>query len=508
MAIAAGTPQMTERRLSGVLGITTETQARLDSGLMRGRLPLPVAIYLLCMVIPVWFFVGPLYLSTLRLLLLVMTLPLLIGLLSGRYGRMILTDWLFLAHIAWATVAMAVNSPDRVVEQMGSVGTEFIGGYLLGRAYIRTPETFLALCRWLVAIVLILLPFTIHESRVGAAIMLELIRGLPGIETFAKVPPDPRMGLFRAQTVFAHPIHHGLFCSIAFSLAFVALKGVVSDTRRWISAGLIAAAGFLGLSSGAWLAILLQMGLIIWATAFDRITWRWWLLVGFFVVAYVVVDVLSNRTPIRVFMSYATFSPHNAYWRGIIFEWGLANVIGSAEKGIVGSPWFGIGINDWVRPGFMHSGSMDNFWLVMAVRYGLPGFLLLAVGYILVIAKVMRRDFTADPVLRQIRRAWVFTMLGLSFTLSTVHVWSSVYSFIVFIFATGIWLITAQQVSTDTTQKEQVPSRDEHQANAYSRFPIRAPRRPPQVPETAMTRPWRSPPPSSALSSAPTQPPP
>jgi hypothetical protein len=472
MAMASGASQTAGQRFPSVRGITPETQARLDAGLMQGSLPVPVALYLLCMVIPIWFHAGPLYLSTLRVLLLVMILPLLIGLLSGRYGKMILTDWLVMAHIVWATIAMAMNNPDRVVEQMGSIGIEFIGGYLLARAYIRTPETLLALCRWLVAIVLILTPFAVYETQVGTPIVLELIRSLPGIETFAKVRPDPRLGLFRSQTVFAHAIHHGLFCSIVFSLAFVALKGVVSNTRRWVSAILIAATGFLGLSSGAWLAILLQIALIAWATVFDRIQWRWWLLVGLFALAYVVIDIVSDRTPIRVFMSYATFSAHNAYWRGIIFEWGIANVLGSAEKGIIGSPWFGIGLNSWVRPSFMHSGSMDNFWLVMAVRYGLPGFLLLVVGYIIVIAKVMCRDFTADPVLRQIRCAWVFTMLGLTFTLCTVHVWSTIYSFIFFIFAAGIWLITAEPARAGATAPATPDIRP--RGPVYSRFAPRS----------------------------------
>lgn len=480
MTIAAGTPQMTGRRLTGVRGITAETQARLDAGLMQGRLPVPVALYLLCVVIPVWFHAGPLYLSTLRVLLLVMTVPLLIGLLSGRYGRMILTDWLFMAHLAWAAIALAIHNPDRVVEQIGSIGPEFIGGYLIARAYIRTPETFLALCRWLVVIVVILLPLAIYEARTEIPLIPYLIDRVPGLNSLEAARDGVRLGLYRAQTVFPHPILHGLFCSIAFSLAFVALKGVVSDTRRWIGSILIAVTGFLGLSSGAWLAILLQIGLILWATIFDRITWRWWLLVGLFALAYVVIDVLSNRTPIRVFMSYAAFSAHNAYWRGLIFEWGLANVIGSAEKGIPASPWVGIGLNNWVRPSFMGTGSVDNFWLVIAMRYGLPGFLLLAAGYVLVIAQVMRRDFTADAVLRQIRRAWVFTMLGLTFTLTTVHVWSSVYSFVFFFFAAGIWLIFAEPARADAAT-EAVPVGARPAGHVYSRF---APRRVQGMPST------------------------
>ena len=107
-------------------------------------------------------------------------------------------------------------------------------------------------------------------------------------------------------------------------------------------------------------------------------------------------------------MSYATFSAHTAYWRSIIFDWGMVNVWAN--------PIFGLGLNDWVRPRYMVSGSMDNFWLVVAVRYGIPGFALLAAGYLIALWKIGRRDFDGDQLLWQFRRAWMFSFIGLTFT--------------------------------------------------------------------------------------------
>lgn len=452
-------------------GIATETQARINAGLMSGKLPWPVTIYLFCVVVPIWFNAGPLLMSTLRLFLMVMIVPILIRLLMGAYGKVIITDWLFVAHTLWMVVALGVNSPEAVVTQVGSVGIEFLGGYVIGRAYVRTPEVFLALCRALPVIVLCLTPFAIYEAKTGRPLIVEYIARLPGIRSVEVLSIDVRLGLQRVQGPFAHPIHFGLFCSVAFSLTFVALKGVVSNSWRRIMAVFVATTGFLGLSSGAWLAILLQIALIFWATTFDRIRWRWWLLLSLFALAYVIIDIFSNRTPIGVFMSYATFSPHNAYWRGLIFEWGVANVLGSAEKAIPASWVFGIGLNDWIRPEFMVTASMDNFWLVMAVRYGVPGLLMIATGYAYVIIRVMRRDFTADPVLAKIRLAWVFTFLGLTFTLTTVHIWGSVYSFILFMFSAGIWLITAKQAQPGSVAPK-MPDHNGREAT-FSRFPHR-----------------------------------
>lgn len=430
--------------------------------LLRSRLPLPVILYLLGVVIPIGFQVGPLAMTTLRLLLLALIIPLTVRLLMGRFGRIYLTDVLFAAHILWVTVALAANNPDRVVEQVGSVGTEFLGGYLVGRAYVRSPEAFAALCRTLVLIVCLTLPLALYETRTGDPILIRLIGGLPGLSSLPIVNYERRLGLERVQAILAHPIHYGLFCSVAFSLSFVALRDLVSPARRILASAVIALCGFLALSSGALLAMALQIGLIAWSVTFARLERRWWLLVALFALAYVVIDLLSNRTPIRVFMSYATFSPATAFYRSIIFDWGMVNVWGS--------PVFGIGLRDWVRASWMRTASMDNFWLVMAVRYGIPGFLLLAAGYALGVARVMRRDFRADPVLTQFRRAWVFTFLGLSFTLVTVHIWTNIYSFVFFMFGAGMWFIDAAARSPQDGPAE-AQEADRGRRIGHTRFP-------------------------------------
>lgn len=406
----------------------------LSPALLGKSLPPQAILYLLSVVIPIMFNVGPLLVSGLRLYLLLLIIPLMVQLLSGRFGRVFIIDILFILHIVWVSVALAVNNPDMVVSQIGSAGVEFLGGYLVGRAYIRTPEAFAALCRWLVFIVLCTAPLAIFETFTARAIIIEMIQKLPGFTSVGIIDYPSRLGFDRVQVVFAHPIHYGLFCSVALSLAFVALKNLTSLTRRYTTSFIVILSGFLSLSSGALLAMILQLGLILWAAVFDRIRWRWWLLFGLFCLAYIVIDIFSNRTPLRVFMSYATFSAHNAYYRAMIFEWGMHN--------IWGNPTFGIGMNDWVRPWYMASGSMDNFWLVLGVRYGIPGLLLLALGYFWGLFRVMRRNFDADTVLHDFRRAWVFVFLGLSFTLSTVHVWTNIYSFVFFMFGAGMWLIT------------------------------------------------------------------
>lgn len=411
------------------------------------RLPFPVLIYLLAVILPISFPLGGISMTGVRLVLIVLIVPMSIQLLMGRYGRILPVDILFLLHTLWFTLALAVNNPEQVITNAGSTGIEFIGGYVLGRAYIRDRATFIALIRTLAAISICILPFVLYEVQTGVAPILKVLNDLPGVSSLRDVEIGKRLGFYRAQSVFTHPIHSGLFFIMVFSLCFIGLKNYYSATWRWCVAIASALCGFLALSSGALLALFLQIGLIFWAFTFRKTKARWWLLLLLFVLIYIFLEVASNRPPIRVFLSYATFSAHTAYWRTIIFEYGMQNVWAN--------PIFGIGLNDWVRPHWMYSGSMDNFWLVMAVRYGIPGFAFLAIGYLMALWKIGIRNFDSDEGLWSLRRAWMFSFVGLTFTICTVHVWHTIYSFVFFMFGAGMWMLTVEpQTGKDTVVPE------------------------------------------------------
>lgn len=427
----------------------------------RKSLATPVFIYLLAILLPLQTQIGGLFLTSARVVLLIMVLPMLYGLVTGRYGRILLIDILFLLHVVWMAVALAVNNPDRVISNAGSTGIEFIGGYLMGRAFIRTRQDFLALIRLLGMAALCLFPFVLIEMLTGNPLILSSLRWFPGMSTLRDIEIGERMGLNRVQLVFAHPIHSGLFFAILFPLIFVGMKAIWNDFLRVATTLVVVISGFAALSSGALLAMMMQFGLMLWAFVFRGTKRRWFLLLGGCVLAYVTVDLLSNRTPYRVFLTYATFNPATAFFRSLIFDYGMLNVWAN--------PIFGIGLNDWVRASYMYTSSVDNFWLLVAMQYGIPGFTFLAVGYALGLWQAMRRDFDADPVLWQFRRAWVFAFVGMSFTLSTVHVWHSMYSLVFFFFGAGMWMLTVQP-ETRTAADPALAEPSERSGARYSRF--------------------------------------
>lgn len=419
-----------------------------------------VVLYLIAVFVPISIDVGTLVLSGLRLVLLIMFVPLLYWLFSGRAGRLLPADFLFLAHSAWICIALAVNNPLLFVENSGSTVAEFLGGYLIARIYIRKAQDFIRVCKILFVMILITIPFALKESNDGIALIPSLIDKFPPFSSVADVSTPQRMGLERSQVVFAHPIHYGLFCSVGMTLALIGLRGVLLHITRYLVAILIGLGVFLSLSSGALLAMLMQLCLVAWAFVFRNVKNRWIILLLMTALVYVAVDLGSNRTPLRVFFTYATFSSHNAYWRGIIFEWGMINVWAN--------PIFGLGLRDWVRPFYMYSGSMDNFWLVMAVRYGIPGFLLIALGYADILFRVMLKKVD-DPLVAQLRLAWVITFVGLSFTLSTVHIWTAIYSFVFFLLGCGAWIANSEHNAARSADRDSLVQA--RLPRHFSRFP-------------------------------------
>lgn len=391
--------------------------------------------YLLTVILPVGFNLGSVAMTDLRLLLMLTVVPTTVKLFSGKYGKVYPVDYLFYVHIFWSALALFKNNPGLAVQNVGAFSVEFLGGYALARAYIRTPAAFVALIRAVVLLVFIALPFAFYEAKTGTSLILTWLSKLPGLWTVAEVNIEKRMGLNRVQVYFAHPIHFGLFCSSVLSLTFVAMRGIMSNSARYTASMAVCVCVFLSLSSGALLAALLQMELVLWAYMMRQNEARWKILLAIFAVLYVAIDLGSNRTPLKVFMTYATFSTHNAYYRSIIFEWGMINVWAN--------PIFGLGLRNWIRPHYMRSGSMDNFWLVMAVRYGIPGFITIALGYADALYRVGRQKLVAGSQVSNMRIAWMFTFIGLCFTLMTVHIWTSIYSYVFFLLGAGMWMASA-----------------------------------------------------------------
>ena len=422
---------------------TIQSRPALSHNRMPATLPIPVFVYLSSIILPISFELGSFHLTAIRLFLIVIIIPLGVNLLRGCYGKLLATDLLFTLHIAWVITALIINDTPGVIQSFGSTGLEFLGGYLVGRAYIRDQKSFVALCKLFGVLIAVCLPVALFEALTGIAVVIAVLDQLPWISAPTDLEIQRRLGIERVQLSFEHPIHWGLFNSFAAALCFIGLKTTYSLWIRSVLLGCAVLGSVLSVSSGAIISILLQMGIIAWAYIFHNLHRKWLILLITILAAYVSVDLASNRTPLQVFMSYATFSAHSAYWRSTIFDWGLLN--------IQMQPFFGLGFKDWLRPEWMHTPSIDNFWLLIAMRFGVPAFSFLIFGYGWALRRISQRNFDHLPAIKAHRQAWIICVIGLGFALTTVHIWGAIYSLTFFIVGSGMWLVTTGTQGAVTT---------------------------------------------------------
>ncbi len=371
----------------------------------------------------------------LRLYLLIMFAPLAVATLRRRLPGKDLIDAALFLHICWSAFAISQSSASRLLENTGANTLELLGGYLIARLCIQDKKALCQTTIFIASLAALTLPLALLESLTDQALLIAAIEAMPGIRSVEVIDIQQRLGLYRSQTVFAHPIHYGLFCSSALAMVWFGTKA--KPVSRYLLCFALCLATFFALSSGALLSLFIQLALICWIITFGSRKNAWLGLGAVLIVAYIGIDILSNRSPIRVFMSYATFSSHNAYWRGLIFEWGMINVWQN--------PWVGLGFNDWIRPAYMLSGSLDNFWLTVAMRYGIPGFGFLAIAVVFGISRVAQVSTEAD---RDVRLGWIIAMVGFVTALCTVHVWTAIYSFFFFLLGAGQFLNSAKKPRT------------------------------------------------------------
>ncbi len=410
------------------------------------RSPVPVAeekslnwlvpLLMWSLILPVIVNLGPLRLSPNRIILVLTVVPLIIMWLMGAAGRIRAADILVILSSLWMAITLVVYGGTPLIETAGITGVEMLGPYLMARCFIRTEKQYQALIRHLYWIAVVLTPIAALEAATGIRALHVLFE--PVFSTFP-YGSNMRWSLLRAHAGFEHPILFGCFTAFLFSPIYFSLRLRMSPVKAFMVALPVPVATFFALSMGAYLGLLIQFMLIGWAFVMRKLTARWYILSGLILFAYIFVDVLSNRNPFQVFITYLTFDAHTAYWRVLIFTYGVQNVWAN--------PIFGIGLGDWVRPYFMYSSSVDNFWLLMAMRHGIPGFVLITGAYIAVMTTLMRTK-PALPSVQIHRRALVFSLIGLGVAIITVHLWNATFVFLMFALGAGAWM-------SDTPQEEQ-----------------------------------------------------
>ena len=411
-------------------------------------------LLILSLLIPVYFEIAGLRLSATRILLLVAFVPQLIAIVRDPSIRFRSTDVFLLAYGFWVFLTLFVHHGTPIIPYAGITIVELLGGYLIARASIRSPDDFRKMIRVYVSVIVLILPFALLETFTNRNLFQEVF----GTILPAFVKPDnlvARWGLERAMASFEHPILFGLFCSIIFASAFYVYR---FDSRKvFFVLSAIFLATFSAMSSAPILSILVQSSLLVWAGLTSS---KWRLLIGLIVTGYVSIDLLSNRTPITILINYITFDSGTAWTRIHIWRYGSAEMWSH--------PFVGIGMNNWTRPQWLTS-SVDNFWLVNGMRYGAVGVLFLILGLSLSLAGIKRsKNLCHEDA--DLRRGYVISLVSLYLTLATVHVWGDTSVIVMFYIGAGIWFYDSPRTASELSKAgNSRPSSIQHRERRYTR---------------------------------------
>lgn len=312
----------------------------------------------------------------------------------------------------WVTLAMfmtteAIEAFTAAVAQT----SDMVIAYFFGRATIRSPRDF--------RVFLLLVAPALFAA--GALVAIESITHRPIVQPIAAAllggdyvlaRPDFRLGLLRARGSFPHPILAGVF--LASFLPLYLLSGLRGWPRLIGSLGAVFA--FFTVSSAALLG--LTTGLILtgynWLSErISNLSWRMFFAVS---AIFVFVAEASGAGTYRLLIRYGSLNSSSAYNRIRIWNYGTRNV--------EANPWFGIGYADWDRPDWLGD-SVDNFWLLTAMRFGLIPPTLTLLMTLLAALAMIRIAGTAGTVDRRTLTGVVIALSVFAFGATSVALWGS-----------------------------------------------------------------------------------
>ena len=310
-------------------------------------------------------------------------------------------DYFVFAVAGLMFVTMLINHGSDKLAYGASQVLETIVPYLMGRVYIQNKANLIAFSDVLFKLILLLLIPVIYESFTGYNLLIHPFGG----EIFRSAQGYIRFGLYRAFGPFDHPILLGVFVTAGFALTTISKKNGIAKYL------VVLAVSFTSISSAAYLMLAIQIAMLkIQRLAHARLASFAAALIGL----YIFINIFSNRTPMAVLSSYLSIDSVTAYYRILINRYAWENVMQH--------PFIGIGLNDWARPDWMPP-SIDNFWMLVAVQYGLITLTCLVITVYLSLKSTYVNYDTSESIGIRV------LLISIIVVLITVDIWNVVYVF-------------------------------------------------------------------------------
>jgi hypothetical protein len=349
-----------------------------------------------------------------RFVVILLFLPALGALLrSGRKG--VSSDFFVVALCVWMLGSSAVNGGFRAY--VGAEALEFLGAYLIGRAFFYDPSNLRTFVKALSKITVVIIALALLDTLSGRHITLDSF-GITNSLSQSIVSNNFRFGLVRAASVLDSAEHYGTFCVAAASIFFYSERG----TRRILYVGLSFLGCALSLSSGP----LMGLGIVIALFSYDRILkrhpFRWKILIAA-IAGFILTIFLISDNPIEWILVHIALDPQTGFFRIATWHFALP-LIGQ-------SPFVGVGLvalGDSENAKF-YLASVDCVWLVEALRYGLPSvFFLILAMFLPILQRVKTSAF--DPDVYNVRTGFSLAISAMGIIGLTVHFWNGTWLFL------------------------------------------------------------------------------
>lgn len=351
-------------------------------------------------------FIGGVKLTLARVGILCLLVPALSNLFSGR-RRAVASDWFACALAVWMVAATTV------VEGFNSSAfaevLEFLGAYLVARAYAFGPVCLAVFVRVLEIVLITLVALALLDTLSGRNITLEIIAMiLPGVG-----PSNAyRLNLVRAASTFDGSTQFGTFCAASAAVLLYSGRTVL---KRFIYGGASALGCALSITSAAFMGLGIVMSTYAYDQLFHSYSRRWKLYVVTFAALICSLFLISND-PVASIIGHLTFDPSDGWFR--------LNTWMHATHNISLSPWVGYGFQQYGDPeDYFDQASVDCVFLVVALRFGLPAIAFLILTNLGSFVHFGAKP-SAGPYLDKVATGLTLAICTWMFIGLTVHYWN------------------------------------------------------------------------------------
>jgi len=324
--------------------------------------------------------------------------------------RLLMCDFLALATSVWMIVASVSSAGVSAVPTAAGEAIDFLGGYLIARAYFFGRPAVDTFVRVLKVFAIIVIIFAVADSISGRLITHDIFSAIYGARPYYG---ELRNGWVRATSTFPHPILFGIFCALTAGILLYWERNVL---RRIVAVGLC----FLGCIVSRSSAALMVFSIIVAVFTFDRMmkgySWRWaalWIFFGSLTLAVFAV----TEHPLSWILSHLTLDPQTGFYRIMIWDVAFTYIALSPAIGYAYQL-----VDNWIL-----DATVDSIWLVYALRFGVPMVILFFLTN--VAAFFPRRRQISHFDMDQMRCAFTIILLMFMFAGITVHFWNYMLMF-------------------------------------------------------------------------------